>query len=258
MSGQRKTFEGLLKKLRAAHAEPADACAGTRPIDPEDPLLCRFVFAFLLWEATLAHAQRAMQRIAEYVVDFNEFRVCLPDELARLIGREDPMSLQRAARIRAALQDLYRRHHAVSLTQLAAMPKRHARAYIESIDGVPPFVSSRLLLLHHDTHVAPMDSRIHRVLVDAALIDPEMPQPAAATWVERQVKAGSLVETYNLLQAEADTLPFPPAPPPGSVPLAPPEPSRSARTRNVSEHATPPAKKPRTKSPPRDPTEAEK
>ncbi len=207
-------------------------------IDPDEPMLAEFVRSMLLWECTQARAAAAMKRIEAGVVDFNELRVCLPRDLVRLFGDGYPQALVRAERLRAALNDVYRQRHAVTLQHVQQLGKREAKQYLESLSGVPGFVSSRLAMLGHGNHSMPMDSRLMGVLLDAKAIEPDETIDGAAGWVERKVRAGELTQVYLRLQSRsderpvvADTLPpgiriagrvdGPDAAPPG-IPVAPP------------------------------------
>src|SRR5690349_9289810 len=57
---------------------------------------------------TWPRPRRAVRKLLTGVVDMNELRVCHPDELASLLGERYPRGLERCARLRSALNDLYR------------------------------------------------------------------------------------------------------------------------------------------------------
>ena len=123
-----KEVIGLMRKLRSeySHALEADA-APQAVVDPAEPLLGEFVRSFMIWESTTAKAEAVLKRMADAVVDFNELRVCLPDELARMMGERYPRVEERALRLRAALNEIYHRQHAVTLEPLLTMNKRDAK-----------------------------------------------------------------------------------------------------------------------------------
>lgn len=199
----------LLNSLRRQHAESAGAiiapCNGY--VDPAEPLLCEFVRAFLVWESTTAKAAAAIKRLEAAVVDFNELRICMPDELIRMLGKNYPRAEERAQRLRAALNDLYTRQHAVTLEHLTRLSKRDAKEFLDSLEGVPRFVLSRVLLLTQSGHAAPIDSRIHRRLIEAGIVEADSTPEEAAGQLEKRIRAGEMLETYSLLQAWADELP---------------------------------------------------
>jgi len=194
-------LDRLARDLPDVRPEPP-----TPVIDPAEPVLSEFVRSMLLWESTQARAAVAMRRLEAAVVDYNELRVCMPGELVRLIGPEYPRAQERAERLRAALAELFSRAHAVTFRQVQDMGKREVRQYIESLAGVPAFVSSRVALLCLGNHAMPVDSRIQAVLVEAGAAAADDAPEAVASSIERRVRAGDLAAAYVRLQARADEL----------------------------------------------------
>lgn len=199
-----RELASLLKRLRADHAGALDAPAPLPAIDAAEPILGLLVRSFLMWDATTAKAALAMRRIEGAVVDFNELRICMPDEIVRMLGERYPRAEERAVRLRCALNDVYRREHRVGLEHLAALPKREAREYLETLDGAPRYAASRVGLLALDIHAAPVDGRIAHHLVEAGLLTTGASTDEAAAFLERKVRADDLREVYTLLQAYAD------------------------------------------------------
>lgn len=194
----------LLDRLTAR--DPAgNGAAWTEPIlDPEQPLLNEFLRSFLIWEAGVPAARAAAARLARHVVDFNDLRVCLPDDLRSLSGDATPVASERAQRLRAALSDLVRRTHAVSLEHVGGMAKREALSYLASLEGVPPFVAARVVLVSLGVHAMPMDRRTAACLVEAGAMPEDATPEDAAEQIQRRVKAGELLDAYLGLQAWAD------------------------------------------------------
>ncbi len=209
-SEQSKELSTLTRKLRGEYAgalgEPCDGAALT--VDMAEPLLGEFVRSFMIWEATTAKASAALSRIAEAVVDFNELRICLPDEIVRVMGERYPRVEERALRLRSSLAEIYSRQHAVTLEPLLTMGKREAKDYLDSLDGVPRFVSARVSLLCLGGHSAPVDGRIAKRLVESQVVEAGSTPDAAAGALERKVRAGEMLDVYRLLQAWADDAPL--------------------------------------------------
>lgn len=198
-----RELPGLLKRLKSAYPDAACPCA--QPvIDPEEPILGEFLRSFLIWESTTPRAATALRSVERSVVDFNELRICLAHDFIGMLGPRFPGVEQRALRIRAALSDIYLREHAVTLRHLADMPKRKARSYLESLEGVPHFVASRVVLVALGGHAAPIDSRILSRLCTASALPQGLRPESAAGLIERAVRAGELAEVYALLQAWSD------------------------------------------------------
>ncbi len=213
-SDSAKALASLLRTLEGeAPACESPACPDPALIDPAEPLLAELLRSFLLWEAGAETARAGLKRIARHIVDFNELRVCLPDEIVAMLGAGYPRAQERAQRIRAALTELFVREHAVTLQPIASMSKRDAKAYLDSLEGVPPYVSARVSLVCLGVHAAPVDGRILRRLVEAGVQAGDATEVAAAATLERKIRAGEMQKAYALLQWWADQLEE--APPPG-------------------------------------------
>lgn len=194
----------LLDRVSVKDAPQAASWWAEPILDADQPVLNEFIRSFLVWEAGVGAARAAARRLAARIVDFNDLRVCLPEDLIAILGERYPLAAERAERIRAALSDLCRRTHAVSMEHVADMAKREAKAYIESLEGVPEFVSARVALLSFEAHAMPMDSRTLARLVDAGAMPDDATPDEAAEQIQRRIKAGELLGTYIGLQAWAD------------------------------------------------------
>ena len=81
-----KELAALLKTLRAQFADElatpqsATCCS----FDPGEPVLGCFLKSFLLWESTSVKASQALKRLETAIVDLNELRACMPDEVVRI------------------------------------------------------------------------------------------------------------------------------------------------------------------------------
>lgn len=190
-----KRLSALLKKLPAV-----DAVEGPNGDDP----ITTVVFSFLLWESTTVKASAAYKSIFENVVDFNDLRVCMPQEIMELIGARYPRSLDRCQRLRAVLRDIYSREHCVSLDRVKNMGKRDARKYIESLEGIVPYVSARIMLLAFQTHAVPVDDQLRTNLIEAGAADTSAENAELSSWLERQIKATDGVAAHMALQAWVD------------------------------------------------------
>ena len=208
-----KKLHALVKRLRAKHPEasvfPAPAWEGT------DPILSEFVFSLLLAESTPVLALEAFEIVKSEFVDLNELRIALPDEVAELLGDDYPHAAERAARIRATLHDIFQREHVMSLAALADAGKREIRQYLQSINGVTPFVIARVKLLHLGGTAIPVDntllSRLHKehTLENAATCE------SAGDWLPKQFEPGQSASLHALFlaSAEADVEPAKPGKP---------------------------------------------
>lgn len=192
----------------SGHGSPA-AIVEVKP-DPSscvfhtDPVLCEFMVSFLAWEAPMNRAIAALQRVREACVDINEFRVCLPDEITSIIGSSYPKIDDRVARLRRTLSEIYKREHRMRLSHLLDMNKREARAYLDTLPGIPGFVAARVALVCLEAHAFPLDQRMLARLVAVGIIDEQADVDSASAWLERTIKAGDAREAFTLLHAWTD------------------------------------------------------
>lgn len=238
-----KKFAALVKRLRQEHsAVSPDAAHAHRP-EHTPRLIWQLVFSLLAADCSPDRAAAPCRALHDAVVDYNELRVCLVEEIAESIGSRYPASADRAARIRAALNDIYRRHHAVTIDHLLAMNKREARAYLDALDGVTVYAAARVALLELDCHAMPVDERIRALLLAESALPPDLDADAASAWLERQLHAGEARDVYLLLEAAAATKP---------APRSAPKPPRTEPRRAAAEPAKPkPAAKPKRTAKPK-------
>ncbi len=204
-----KKFATLLKRLKGVTPLP-------EPLPESTPAWIEagveeLIFSMLLWDARTSQARDAIARLRAGVVDYNELRVCFPEEIRQLLGDRYPKAAERAARIRAALNDLYKREHRVTLQVVLSAGKRDARQYLETLDGVPSFAAARVFLSSCGGHAMPVDERIRDYLADEGVIAATEDPDAVSSWLERQVKAGEAAAAYGALQVASDELTKKPA-----------------------------------------------
>lgn len=202
MSATDRTRElrSLLFRLRKRVKPLAPGHSGAPP-EGTDPVVHELVYSFLAWEASAPLATAALNRMRAAVVDYNELRVCYAQELAGLMGEGYPLAMERATRLRAALTEVYRREHGTVLARLIDLPKRDARVYLEALEGVPPFVAARVVLLALGGHAVPLDAMLHGMLASEEAVEPESTVADAMGWLERTLRAKESEEAYLLLEA---------------------------------------------------------
>ncbi|MDX2132636.1 MAG: hypothetical protein SFY69_11355 [Planctomycetota bacterium] len=198
-----RRLASLVKKLRAAAPEPAPADE-TEVIPGAEGGVQRVIQSLLLWEASSAQARQGLRRLREGFVDVNELRVSMADEIASVLGEKYPLVAERAARLRLVLQDVYRRHCAMTLAPLAQLGKREARAVLEGFEGMPVYAAARVSLLEFGGHGVPCDERLRALLAREGVLDEATGVEAASSWLERQVRAEDSLETHRVLQAWSD------------------------------------------------------
>lgn len=193
-----KNATACAKKLSALMRKLGTPAEVEHP-ESDDPIAV-LVLSFLMWESTTRKALTAYSRIRTSIVDYNDLRVSMPYEMEQIIGVRYPRALERCQRMRAVLRDIYGREHAVTLDRLNELGKREVKSYMESLEGIVPYVSARVMLFSFDTHAVPVDEQ-HRVrLIDAGAADPSADVADLGSWLARQVKSGDGVKIHLALQ----------------------------------------------------------
>lgn len=187
-------FEALLKQ---AEIPPAPASPDERDA------MAVLVFSFLLWESSTPAAVKAYKAIRNRMVDFNEFRVALPREVVGMIGEKYPLADERARRLLAALNDVFHREHTLCFDRFSG-GKREIRKYVESLEGMTPFVAMRLCLISFDTHGIPVDEQLRALLIEREVIGPDSDAVEASNFLARHVKAGEALAAHRMLQGFVD------------------------------------------------------
>lgn len=190
----------LADRLEAVHGPPGPDPSLALLSQDHDHLIHQLVYSMLLWEASHQLARAGIESVRRHVSDLNELRVCSALEAAAMLPRPGARRREQADRLVAALNDIYRIEHAVTLARLSYVPVQEARAYLDAIPALPRFVTARVLLIGLGAHAFPADSRIHAALrAHAVRTDPHAPDDAQ-TALERAVSPPDAPRLYALLE----------------------------------------------------------
>lgn len=165
-----------------------------------DPLVHELVFSMLLWEAAIDQAQRGMEKLRESFVDCNELRVCLPHEIADILGGRYPRLEERCERLVASLRWIFSRSQALTLEPIRDLNKRDARNELLSVDAIPRFVASRVLLIGLEAHAFPIDEKLARSMHKARLVEQAREPERISSELERDIRAGEALGLYTRLE----------------------------------------------------------
>ena len=171
------------------------------PIDPVSQL----VRSFLQWNSTRHAAEAAYDHLMAPMVDNNDLRVSYSHEVIELIGKDYPQVEERADRMREALNEIFRREHAVSLESLASQPKKEIRAYLESLPGMMPYGAAQVTLLSFGGHGIPVDDKLTELLTNEEVVPTGALPNEVTIFLERHIKASDAVNTHFTFQAWADS-----------------------------------------------------
>lgn len=189
-----EVLKRLLKEQSPADRVPAQGFEGY------EPACTMLVYSFLLWESTPRQAAAGLQRLGEAIIDLNDLRVAMPAEIAEVTGMRDGLAGERTARLRAVLNDIFRREHLVTLSRLESISKREVRDYLDALEGMPLFVSARVTLLGFGGHAIPIDGRLQKMLASEGVLESGIAPDDAERWLERQIRATDAVDIALLLE----------------------------------------------------------
>lgn len=169
-----------------------------------EPILHELIVSYLVWETGTTNARESAAQITRSFVDINELRVSLEEELAALVPGPGKFAYERARRMLSTLQDVFHKQHAMSLAELAGKPKREARAFLESLDSIPSYVSSRVALRSLGVHAVPCDARLLDLLQSQEIATEHNAADAAGSWLERQIRASESARAHEAFEALTD------------------------------------------------------
>lgn len=188
-------YAGRFKKAYAKLKQ-----ARTIPEIPEwpDPIE-RLATAILGVECGDGPASKAVKKLREVMVDWNEVRASYPSEVHRAIGNQIPQATERCSELIKALNAIYDREHVVSLDRLKTVGKRDARHYFDDLGGVDEFAAASVILWSLGGHAMPVADRVLAALREADLVHPEASRADVQAFLERHVAADKAKETCLVL-----------------------------------------------------------
>ena len=156
--------------------------------------------SFLVWEWNGSRASSTWARMVEDVTDLNELRVTVVDDYLEYFGGGCPRAEERADRLRATLRGVFHREHSTDLSGPAGGPKKEFREYLDSLEGMTPFVAARTALIAAGSHAVPVDERTLRLLVKSGVVDADATIDSASQSMSRLVTAAQGLDTHLALQ----------------------------------------------------------
>jgi hypothetical protein len=189
-------FAAIVRKYGGG--TPSFATPVLQGCDPSDPLAI-LLSNYLLWESTPRLAEEALSRIARVVVDVNDLRVMLESEVVETIGEKYPFVEERAQRLRATLNDIFRRQHRTSLDHLRNASRKDQRSYLEGLAEIPPFVSGRTLLVAFESPAPIADDTTVELLHQQGAIEPTATTADVVQWIGKHHRIEELAKLHHAL-----------------------------------------------------------
>ncbi len=190
-----KKFTALVKKLCKSYK-----AEDVVQLEPTTQL----IISFLEWNATNAMALEAHDKLMQAMVDNNDIRVSLPQEIVAIIGENYPLAEERACRMHEALNEVFNREHDIVITSLKGKNKKQIKTYLETLPGITPYIIAQMLLLSYGGHAVPVDEHTLALLKDEQVVDQDCTLAEAESFCERHIKAADALESHLAIRAWAD------------------------------------------------------
>jgi endonuclease III len=178
-AAQAAKIRKLFRELKNVEPKP------TWP-ESDDPLE-QLMLAVLSEGTHPAKARSALNRLLAQAVDLNELRVSTPQELALNIEGLLPNPLERTTALVQVLQSLYERENGVTLERLKGKGKRETRAYLETLEGITPYVVACTMLWGLGDHAIAVDEALLAQLKKEELVDATADAAAVQQFLERHI-----------------------------------------------------------------------
>ena len=177
--------------------------------------------------------------MVEDVTDLNELRVTVVDDYLEYFGGGCPRADERADRLRATLRGIYHTEHCTDLSGPAGGSKKEFREYLDTLEGMTPFVAARTVLVATNAHAIPVDERTLRLLVKSGVLDADATIDSASQTMTRLVSASSALESHLALQMMSEKERATPVVDlPGTVPEEPSVKSKAGASKKTASKKT--------------------
>jgi endonuclease III len=131
-----------------------------------------------------------MTRLLANTIDYNDLRVSTPTELASIIESDIFNAVEKTGVLIEVLGSIYARENSVALDKSKTRNRKDARAYLEGLSGMTPYVLSGTMLWAFDEHAIPLDEQMLAVLKKEGLVDPDATMAEAQGFLRRHISAG--------------------------------------------------------------------
>jgi endonuclease III len=189
------------KKLKKAQSRIRGCGAQWTPhtTDPIEHL----IVAVLSQETSVQRAEKAMRRLREDMVDYNELRVSSPAEVSASLQDHVPHPVQRAKALNNLLNAIFRSRYSVSLDGLSSRGVREIKSYLEGLDGITPYVTAYMLLWSLGGHAIPVNDPTLEMLRREELVDSNADVAEVQAFLERHISAADAQDFARDLAAFA-------------------------------------------------------
>ena len=188
----RKILQRLERKI-GARKPPGD-------VDP----FRMMILSILSHRVKSRRASRVLARLERGFVDWNEVRVSTLGEIEAAIQEVDPFK-NKALVLRRALEEVFRRTHALDMEFFLEFRPRQAREFLGPIEGLDSKTRSDLLALVEKSYSIPSDEDFLRVCMRVGLVSDDLSAGEAAKVLSRLVPKTLAYEFTQLVTEHGRT-----------------------------------------------------
>ena len=175
------------KKIKQAYSK----FRGSGPKDAPEPRppVEQMILGVLSQETSIVRAEKALVRILEDMVDFNELRVSTPAEVAASIGKHIPRSVHHAKALLTVLDAVYQLEYTITLDHLSSKGVREVKAYLQNLDGMTPYAMASVMLWSLGGHAIPVNDVALEFLKANDLVDANASGAEVQAFLERHISS---------------------------------------------------------------------
>jgi hypothetical protein len=146
----------------------------------------------------------AFGRFDEYFVDFNDMRVCRPEEIADML-RDNSQEVRNASLcLIKVLRYMFQKHHTLNLDFYRKMGKRPAKQELEKIEGLSTFAINYFMLTYLQGHSIPLTRTMVEYLKENDFVHPDSDEQEIEGFLCRIISTSNGYEFYSLLRKESE------------------------------------------------------
>jgi len=191
----------LYNQLQRSQGRPEE-------LTPQD-VTTEMILACLSATTTQSRARAALSRLRSAFVDYNELRVCRPEEVAEVLGKSYPQAQAAAEQIVALLRSVFQKKDNLDLDHLTESSKREAKIVLENLSGATPYVVACVMLWSLRAHAFPVNEQMLAMLRAEEVVAPKSDAADVQGFLERHISASKIRAVYALLRRHADNFKSP-------------------------------------------------
>lgn len=186
------------KFIRAAKAGPK-----TKPMEFDDPIEA-LLFGLIAEHTTEKQAKKAFKSIQSYFVDYNDLRVCRPEEIQDLLEDPSEKGEQIATNLTRTLSKIFDKYDMLSLKILGENGKRQAHKDLEELEVATRFAIDFCFLTAFEGHAIPLTEAMITFLRNQEMVDMEATYQEIENFLLRHIPASSGWDFYEILRSASE------------------------------------------------------